>query len=86
MASENQRVYFGMPLSRRAALKGLSAAFLGSPFVPMLEARGQLPNGPKRFVVLWQPNGTIVDEYVPKSGGERDFRAGSNPGAGRVFA
>ena len=65
-----------MPLGRRAAFKGLSAAFLASPFVPMLEARGQVSTGPKRFVVLWQPNGTIVDEYVPRSGGERDFALG----------
>jgi hypothetical protein len=61
-------------LSRRAVLRGLGGAALS---LPMLEAmrptaRASVGTCPKRFIVMYTPNGTVPDNFWP-TGSEEDF-------------
>lgn len=52
--------------SRRRWMQGLAAAAAATPLLPTLEASADGRGPLRRFVVLWQPNGTTVSEYVPQ--------------------
>lgn len=58
------------PVNRRTFLRGASGASIA---LPLLEAmgRGAVPI-PKRFVVMFSPNGTVRENWLPK-GGQTDF-------------
>src|SRR5262245_2184679 len=67
---------FNANFRRRAFLGTAAAGAAGAmlaPFVPLLEAEaaGQRPF-PTRLILLFSPNGTIHEKWVP-SGGETDF-------------
>ncbi|MEM6990312.1 MAG: DUF1552 domain-containing protein [Myxococcota bacterium] len=53
-------------MSRRRWMSALASTAAALPLLPSLEANGGDLDPPKRFVVLWQPNGTTVNEYVPQ--------------------
>jgi hypothetical protein len=61
------------PLSRRMLLRGAGGVALSLPFLDAMSpgvAKAQAV--PKRFVVFFSANGTIMDQWAP-SGGETDF-------------
>lgn len=70
----------GRGLSRRAVLRGMFGAAIALPLLEAMEwgagrgrrARAAAPTPPRRFVVMYTPNGTIPKHFWP-SGGERDF-------------
>ena len=67
-------------LTRRAALRGLGGACLALPFLEIMGGCDPRPSvaqqfrgeAPKRFVVFWTPNGTIMENWRPK-GSEHAF-------------
>jgi Protein of unknown function (DUF1552) len=61
-------------LGRRTLLRGALGAALGLPWLETMAPRGARAqtNLPKRFVVMFSPNGTLPDLWTP-SGGETDF-------------
>ncbi len=62
----------GLPRVARRALLGAAAGAALSPFMPVLNSRAQAAAAPKRFLFVFQDNGTILSEWKP-SGGETDF-------------
>ena len=63
-----------MSLTRRNVLRGLGGVALGLPLLQVLpraaRAEGQFP---KRFVVFFNPNGTLKEFWSPQGGTETDF-------------
>ncbi|MEZ4449598.1 MAG: DUF1552 domain-containing protein [Nannocystaceae bacterium] len=63
-------------LHRRTVLRGLGGLGGACIALPLLEAMGAWdspsPGAPRRFVVFWTPNGTILDHWLP-TGSEDDF-------------
>ena len=67
-------------LSRRAALRGLGGACLALPFLEIMGGCDTGPalmqqfrgSGPKRFVVFFTPNGTLLEHWRP-TGTEKSF-------------
>lgn len=61
------------PLSRRTLLRGAGGIALALPFLDAMSPRlARAQTAPKRFIVFFSANGTIVDQWRP-SGGETDF-------------
>ncbi|MCA9538114.1 MAG: DUF1552 domain-containing protein [Myxococcales bacterium] len=64
------------PISRRAVLRGLGGAAMALPFLEAMRpapARAQGVGGfPKRFLLMYTPNGTVPANFWP-TGGETDF-------------
>ncbi|MCU1282588.1 MAG: hypothetical protein JWM53_6134 [bacterium] len=53
-------------ISRRTLLRGAGAAAVALPFLNLMQRRGQAAtNFPKRFIVWFQPDGTIHENWVP---------------------
>ncbi|MCA9602376.1 MAG: DUF1552 domain-containing protein [Myxococcales bacterium] len=65
-------------LRRRLFLGGLGAAGVGAvPLLRSLESTSKAATGfPKRLVIWFTPNGSVPEEWFPKSGGETDFVLG----------
>jgi hypothetical protein len=63
--------------TRRAILRGAAGAAIGLPFLEALAPRRARAAGapPKRFVVMFSPNGTLPTQWSP-TGGETDFVLG----------
>jgi hypothetical protein len=59
-------------ISRRGFLAGLGVSAALAPFVPLLQAEGAEPTGPKRLVLIFTPHGTVRDQWLP-TGTEHDF-------------
>ncbi|HXU64921.1 MAG TPA: DUF1552 domain-containing protein, partial [Polyangia bacterium] len=60
------------PLSRRTILRGVGGAAIALPFLEaMLPRRARAATPPKRFVVMFSPNGTLPS-WTP-SGTETNF-------------
>jgi hypothetical protein len=68
-------------LSRRTLLRGAGGAALALPFLEIMQGCGASAGAsrfregnltPKRFVVFWSPNGTIIDNWRP-SGQDENF-------------
>ena len=58
------------PVNRRTFLRGAGGAAIA---LPLLEAMGRSATAvPKRFVVMFSPNGTVRENWLPK-GGQTDF-------------
>lgn len=53
-------------LSRRSLLKGVGAAALASPLIPLLNVSGAEPVIPKRLLLFFTPHGTIYDQWRPQ--------------------
>ena len=64
-----------MLLTRRRWLGALAATAAATPLLPSLHATADAADTPCRLVVLWQPNGTTLGEYVPQ-GSVDDFTLG----------
>lgn len=62
----------GLPRVARRALLGAGAGAALLPFMPVLNSRAQAAGPPKRFLFVFQDNGTVHSEWKP-SGGETDF-------------
>lgn len=63
------------PLSRRALLRGLGGAAIALPLLDAMRGRSASalgPEGPKRLIVMYTPNGTIAHNFWP-TGGEFEF-------------
>lgn len=62
------------PMTRRAMLRGLGGAAVALPFLDVMRPRLAHAQGqaPKRFIVMYTPNGTVPANFWP-TGGERDF-------------
>jgi hypothetical protein len=61
------------PLSRRTLLRGAGGIALALPFLDVMAPRvARAQTTPKRFVVFFSANGTIMDQWQPE-GGETDF-------------
>jgi hypothetical protein len=63
------------PLSRRTILRGLGGAAIALPLLDAMRGRSASaldPEGPKRLIVMYTPNGTIAHNFWPK-GSENDF-------------
>ena len=60
--------------SRRRFLKGAGGVLVALPLLDSLRARAQEPAAqfPKRFVTMYNPNGTVHASWFP-TGGETDF-------------
>lgn len=64
--------------NRRAFLRGAGGVAVALPFLASLwprRARAEEGLFPKRFIVMFSPNGTVPGEWQPR-GGERDFTFG----------
>jgi hypothetical protein len=60
-------------LSRRALLRGLGGAAFSLPLLHAMQPRARADaDPPKRFLVMYTPNGTVPDAFWP-TGGEHDF-------------
>jgi hypothetical protein len=62
-------------LARRTVLRGALGAAIGLPWLEAMRPRragAQTAPAPKRFVVMFSPNGTLPNLWTP-SGGETDF-------------
>jgi hypothetical protein len=66
------RVQLTLPRVGRRALLGAGAGAALLPFLPVLNSRAQDAAPPKRFLFVFQDNGTIASEWKP-TGGETDF-------------
>jgi hypothetical protein len=67
-----------MRFSRRQVLGGLGATTALTPFLPLLERETEAApgdNGPKRLILLFTPNGTLHERWVP-TGTETEFTLG----------
>jgi hypothetical protein len=63
------------PLSRRTILRGLGGAAIALPLLDAMRGRSASalePDGPKRLIVMYTPNGTIAKNFWPQ-GTEKDF-------------
>lgn len=58
--------------SRRTLLRGLGAAAVASPFLPLMTASGDTPIESGRLILFYTPHGTVHDQWRP-SGSERAF-------------
>jgi len=65
-------VQLSLPRVGRRALLGASAGAALLPFLPVLNSRAQQAGPPKRFLFVYQDNGTIHSEWKP-TGTETDF-------------
>jgi hypothetical protein len=65
-------VHLGLPRVGRRALLGAGAGAALLPFLPVLNSRAQQAGPPKRFLFVFQDNGTIHSEWKP-TGTETDF-------------
>jgi hypothetical protein len=65
-------VHLSLPRVGRRALLGAGAGAALLPFLPVLNSRAQQAGPPKRFLFVYQDNGTIHDEWKP-TGTETDF-------------
>ena len=59
-------------LSRRNLLRGAGASLVLAPFLPVTEQAAAAAEDCKRLILLFSPNGTVLDQWRP-SGGENDF-------------
>ncbi len=59
-------------IGRRAFAKSVGLGALALPFVASLRGRAQDGDVPKRLLVMFSPNGTIIENWRP-TGSERDF-------------
>ena len=62
-------------ISRRDVLRGAGTLAFGLPWLEAMapsEARAQTTSLAKRFIAVYQPGGTVLDQWRP-SGGELDF-------------
>lgn len=60
-------------LSRRGLLRGLGGVAISLPFLEALQptrARADVPNAPKRFIVMYTSNGTVMKNWKPQSTGK----------------
>ncbi len=71
-------------LARRTLLRGAAGAAIALPFLeamlPRQAVAAPAPTAPKRFIVMFSPNGTIAENWVPKrgaTGAESDFSLSS---------
>jgi len=64
-------------LSRRTMLRGACGAAIGLPWLEAMAPRGARAAAapPKRFIVMFSPNGTLPSQWSP-TGGETDFVLG----------
>ena len=58
--------------SRRSLLKSAAGAALASPFLPLLDAYGQVASMPRRLLLVFTPHGTIYDQWKP-GGADTNF-------------
>jgi hypothetical protein len=66
-----------LSLTRRRFLRGAAGSMVGLPLLASLQARGQSPVFPKRFVVIHHPNGVVPTSWFPQAGAsETDFTLG----------
>ncbi len=65
-------VHLSLPRIGRRALLGAGAGAALLPFLPVLNSRAQQAGPPKRFLFVFQDNGTIHSEWKP-TGTETDF-------------
>ena len=65
-------VHLSLPRIGRRALLGAGAGASLLPFLPVLNSRAQQAGPPKRFLFVFQDNGTIASEWKP-TGTETDF-------------
>jgi|CXWL01.1.fsa_nt_gi hypothetical protein len=63
-------------LTRRSLIKGVGAAALASPLIPLLNVSGAEPVIPKRVLLFFTPHGTIYDQWRP-AGSNNQFTLGS---------
>jgi hypothetical protein len=61
--------------TRRQFLRGAGGALVALPLLESLGAHAQTTTGPKRLVLMYNPNGTVPDAWFPQ-GGETDFVLG----------
>lgn len=58
------------PISRRTFLRGAAGAAIALPFLNAMQKRGRAESTfPKRFLVWFQPDGTIHENWVPTGSG-----------------
>jgi len=69
-----RRHRFNPRFSRRTFFTGAGATLAAAPFVPLLESRAA-DGAPLRLVLMFSPNGTIRESWLP-AGGENDFTLG----------
>jgi hypothetical protein len=62
-------------ISRRNILRGLGAAAVTAPFLPLLNASGQEMGFPKRLLLVYTPDGTGYTDWMP-TGSSTDFNLG----------
>jgi hypothetical protein len=63
------------PMNRRTLLRGMGGLALGLPFLDAMRgstARAAGPEFPKRFVVMYTPNGTIAKNFWPTNVNSQD--------------
>ena len=58
------------PISRRTFLRGAAGAAIALPFLNVMQKRGRAASTfPKRFLIWFQPDGTIHENWVPTGSG-----------------
>ncbi len=63
-------------LSRRSVLRGVGSACVALPLLEIMGGWDGPTPLPKRFVVFWTPNGTVIENWRP-TGSEKVFQFGS---------